>query len=52
MARLIEATLRPHMKGQIDANDFLLFPDDAHDLPDEVDGQEREWMLKLNRAGV
>ena len=28
-----------------------LFPDEAHDLPDDVEDQERQWMLQLGRAG-
>lgn len=53
MARLVWATLQPHSKSTIDPQDFLLFPDDANDLPDDVSAQERAWMLKLDRlAGV
>ena len=49
MARMVWAVLQPHTKANIDPQDFLLFPDDAHDLPDDADAQEREWMLKLSR---
>ena len=48
MARLAAATLAPHSRASIDANEFLLFPDAAHELPDDVDGRERAWMLKLS----
>ncbi len=50
MARLVWAMLQPHSKTPVDAQDFMLFPDDAHDLPDNVEGQEKAWMLKLNRT--
>jgi len=50
MARTVWSNLAPHSKSEIDANDFMLFPDDAHDLPDDVSAQEKAFMLKLNRA--
>jgi hypothetical protein len=50
MARLAKTLLLPHTKSEIDPNDFLLFPDDAHELPDDVEGKERDWMLKLQRS--
>lgn len=51
LARLVWATLAPHAKTPIDENDHMLFPEDALALPDDVDPQEREWMLKLDRVG-
>lgn len=49
MAQTVWATLAPHSKARIDANDFRLFPDEAHDLPDDVEAQEKAWMMKLGR---
>lgn len=51
MAQTIWAILQPQSKAKVDPNDFLLFPDDAHDLPEDVDSQERQWMMKLSRSG-
>lgn len=53
MAKLMGAVLEPHLRPgvQVDLNDFLPYPDAAHDLPDDVDETERKWMLKLSRAG-
>jgi hypothetical protein len=51
MARLVEAMLAPHTKERIDPNDYLLFPDAAHELPEDVDARERAWMMKLSRSG-
>ena len=50
MARLAWAMLAPHTKTPVDQNDFLLFPDEAHELPDDVEAQERAWMMKLSRS--
>lgn len=50
MAQTVWAILQPQSKSQIDANDYRLFPDDAHDLPEDVGDKERAWMLKLNRS--
>lgn len=50
MAQTIWAILQPQTKATVDPNDYLLFPDDANDLPDDVDPQERAWMLKLSRS--
>lgn len=50
MAQIVWGTIAPHSKGKIDAADFRLFPDEAHDLPDDVDAQEKAWMLKLGRV--
>lgn len=43
----------PHLKpgAKLDAMDYMLFPDDANDLPDDVSEQEKQWMLKLSRIG-
>lgn len=49
MAQTVWSNLAPHSKEQIDANDFRLFPDEAHELPDDVDEAERQMMLKLGR---
>lgn len=50
MARVVEACLAPHTRARLDPNDYLLFPDDRHELPDDIDGQERAWMMKLQRS--
>lgn len=50
MARAASLIARPSYKSDIDPSDLMLFPDDAHDLPDDVDAQEKAWMLKLNRS--
>lgn len=52
MARLIVNLLGPHLKSgaTLDPQDYMLFPDDAHSLPDDVDAKERAWMLKLDRS--
>lgn len=49
MAQTMWAVLQPHTKAALDANDFMLFPDEANELPDDIDAKERRWMLKLNR---
>jgi hypothetical protein len=53
MARLSSTILQPHMKpgSKIDAVNFMLYPDDANDIPDDVEDQERKWMIALGRAG-
>jgi len=51
MARLVWATLAPHTKTPPDPADHMLFPEDALDLPDDIEAQERDWMLKLQRSG-
>lgn len=50
MAQTMWAVLQPRSKQQLDPNDYRLFPDDAHNLPDDVEDQERAWMLKLSRS--
>ena len=50
MTRLICAALAPHSKSTLDPRDYMLFPDDAHDLPDDVSDQEKQWMRKLARS--
>ena len=50
MARSVWAALQPNSKATIDPNDFRLYPDEANDLPDDVDDRERQWMLKLGRT--
>lgn len=50
VANVMWAALQPHSKSTIDANDFLLFPDAAHELPEDVDAKEKAWMLKLQRS--
>jgi hypothetical protein len=50
MTRLVWAALAPHSKAPIDPADHMLFPEDALDLPEDVDAQERAWMLKLSRT--
>lgn len=50
-ARLVWATLAPHSKSAVDENDYLLFPDEANELPDDVSDQEKQWMLRLQRSG-
>lgn len=50
MAKTVWSNLVPHSKETIDANDFLLFPDEAHDLPEDVNPQEKAWMMKLSRT--
>lgn len=54
MARLAATVIQPHMKAgaKVDPADFMLYPEDALDLPEDVDAQEREWMLKLGRAAA
>lgn len=47
MAQTVWSNLAPHSKERIDANDFRLFPDEAHELPDDVTTDERAMMLKL-----
>lgn len=53
MARTVTMLLSPHLKpgAKLDAMDYMLFPDDANDLPDDVSEQEKQWMLKLSRIG-
>lgn len=50
-ARIAAVSLMPHVKPgtNIDANDYMLFPDDVHDLPDDVTAEERKMMQRLNR---
>jgi hypothetical protein len=48
-AQGVWAALQPHSKEPLDPNDYRLFPEDALDLPEDVEGQERDWMLKLDR---
>jgi hypothetical protein len=50
MAKIVWAALQPNSKARLDPNDFRLFPDEAHELPDDIDDQEKAWMLKLNRT--
>jgi hypothetical protein len=50
MAQIMWSVIQPQTKTKIDANDYRLFPDEAHDLPEDVSDQEKEWMLKLNRS--
>lgn len=50
MARLVGAVAAPHVKERIDPNDLMLFPDDAHAIPDNVQDHERQMMLKLART--
>jgi len=51
MAKMVVAMLAPHTKDRIEPVDHMLFPDDAHHLPDDLDAQERALMLKLDRMG-
>lgn len=51
MAKLIVATLLPHTKERPDPVAHMLFPDDAHHLPDNLDAKERAIMLALDRMG-
>lgn len=51
MARIAEAAIAPHIKHCPDAQSFMLFPEDAMDLPDDVNAQERAWMMQLQRTG-
>lgn len=48
-AHVMWAVLQPQTKTRLDPNDYRLFPDEAHDLPEDVTDQERAWMLKLSR---
>lgn len=52
MARLGGLVAQPHLKQGVtlDTSDFLLFPDDANDLPDDMTPQEKKWARKL-KAG-
>ena len=50
MAQIMWSVIQRQTKTKIDANDYRLFPDEAHDLPEDVSDQEKEWMLKLNRS--
>ena len=50
MARTVWATIQVNSKAAIDPNDFRLYPDEANDLPDDIDDREKQWMLKLGRA--
>lgn len=49
-ANIMWAAIQPHSKNRIDPNDYLLFPDDAHSLPDDVASEEKAWMLRLQRS--
>lgn len=51
MARIATACLQPHMKAgsNLDPADFMLYPDAAHQFPDNVEDQERQWMMKIDR---
>lgn len=46
---MVAATLAPHTKQQVNPMDHLLFPDDAHDIPDDLSPEERRLMLAMNR---
>ena len=49
MAQIVWAALQPHSRSRIEASSFRLFPDEMHDVPENADAQEREWMIRLNR---
>jgi hypothetical protein len=51
MAQTVWAILQPQTKTKLDPADYRLFPDEAHDLPEDVEAQEKAWMLKLGRVG-
>lgn len=50
MGQIVWAAISPHTQSKVDPNDFRLFPDEARDLPEDVDAKERRWMLRLNRT--
>lgn len=52
MARTVTNLLSPHLKpgSNLDPMDFMLYPDDAHSIPDDISAQEKAWMLKLRRT--
>lgn len=50
MAQTMWAIIQPQTKQRVDPNDYRLFPDEANDLPDDVNDQEKAWMLKLSRS--
>lgn len=52
MARMVTNLLSPHLKPgtQLEPMDFMLYPDDAHNIPDDISDQEKAWMLKLRRT--
>ena len=50
-AALSRNLLMPHTRQSLDQRDFLLFPDDVHDLPDDVSDEEAAMMLKMSRLG-
>lgn len=49
MAKMVCAILSPHTKARLDPGDFMLFPDEEHDLPEGLDEQERVWKMRLDR---
>lgn len=52
MARLATTIIQPHLKpgAKVNPADYMLYPEDALELPEDVDAQERAWMLTLGRA--
>lgn len=50
-AALSRTVLLPHSRQAIDQREFMLFPDDVHDLPDDASDEERQMMLKMSRLG-
>lgn len=51
IAKLICAVLAPHTRQSLSPSEFMLFPDDAHDIPDDVSAAEQAMMLKMSRLG-
>ena len=49
MAQTVSAVLAPHSKSPPKPAELMLFPDDRHDIPDDVDDREQQWMLALKR---
>ncbi|WP_257556411.1 hypothetical protein [Sphingobium sp. CFD-2] len=50
MSRIMWATLQPHTRSAVDPTEFMPFPDDVHDLPEDVTSAERQMMAKLKRT--
>lgn len=52
MAQIASAVLVPHLKKNASHSpaDFLLFPDEKNDLPEDVSSDEQAMMMRLLRA--
>jgi len=49
-AQIVWAALAPHSTSPKMPADYMMFPEDALAIPEDVDGRERDWMLQLSRT--